>query len=198
MRRPLTRSGVSWPGGHRQPGPHGRRLHRAAARRRRSPPPPGPIDIQILGLNDFHENLEPPAGSGGASRAPTPGSAAFLATHVAELEAAVRNTIVVSAEPHRRQPAAVGPLPRRADHRGDEPGRPRPQRRGAVRRGAGSWRIRRGGSTGSTAARTAPASRAPTSSSWRPTWSTSAPASRCSRRSASRRSSGAPRWPSSA
>ena len=24
-----------------------------------------PVDVQILGLNDFHGNLEPPAGSGG-------------------------------------------------------------------------------------------------------------------------------------
>jgi 5'-nucleotidase len=61
------------------------------------------VDVQILGLNDFHGNIEPPAGSSGRiGTAPAPtvnaGGAAFLSTHIANLEATnPDNTIVVSA-----------------------------------------------------------------------------------------------------
>jgi 5'-nucleotidase len=59
---------------------------------------PKPIEVQVLALNDFHGNLEPPAGSSGEIEGTEAGGAEFLATHVAELEATnPRNTIVVSA-----------------------------------------------------------------------------------------------------
>ena len=78
---------------------------------------PPPVEVQLLGLNDFHGNLEPPAGSSGRVGTVDAGGAEYLATHVADLEATnPDNTFVVSAgDLDRRQPAAVGPLPRRAD-----------------------------------------------------------------------------------
>jgi 5'-nucleotidase len=73
----------------------------------------GPIkavttDVQLLGLNDFHGNLEPPTGSGGrigaltgtACVAPTcylAGGAEYLATHVRALRATNPNTLFLSA-----------------------------------------------------------------------------------------------------
>ncbi|MGA8046456.1 MAG: bifunctional metallophosphatase/5'-nucleotidase, partial [Dermatophilaceae bacterium] len=59
------------------------------------------VEVQILALNDFHGNLQPPSGSSG--RVGTPpnavdaGGAEYLATHVKALEATNRNTVVVSA-----------------------------------------------------------------------------------------------------
>jgi 5'-nucleotidase len=59
---------------------------------------PTPIEVQILGLNDFHGNLEPPAGSSGRIEGIDAGGAAFLASHIQALEATnPRNTVVVSA-----------------------------------------------------------------------------------------------------
>jgi 5'-nucleotidase len=81
-------------------------------------PPPGgkgeqnakTIDVQILGLNDFHGNLEPPGGSSGrigaltgnpaVCVAPTcylAGGVEYLATHVRQLRAQNPNTLFVSA-----------------------------------------------------------------------------------------------------
>jgi 5'-nucleotidase len=58
----------------------------------------GPVEVQILGLNDFHGNLAPPAGSSGRIEGIDAGGAAYLASHVAALEATnPRNTVVVSA-----------------------------------------------------------------------------------------------------
>jgi 5'-nucleotidase len=54
-------------------------------------------EIQILGLNDFHGNLEPPAGSGGRIGATNAGGAEYLATHVRALRAENPNTLFVSA-----------------------------------------------------------------------------------------------------
>ena len=66
-------------------------------------------EVQILGLNDFHGNLEPPGGSGGrigaltagACVAPTcflAGGVEYLATHVRNLRATnPRNSVFVSA-----------------------------------------------------------------------------------------------------
>ena len=68
-------------------------------------------EIQILGLNDFHGNLEPPTGSGGrigALTGPAPGvcvaptcflagGVEYLATHVRQLRATNPNTLFVSA-----------------------------------------------------------------------------------------------------
>src|SRR5687768_16483686 len=66
-------------------------------------------EVQILGLNDFHGNLEPPTGSGGrigaltggACVAPTcllAGGVEYLGTHVRNLRATnPKNTVFVSA-----------------------------------------------------------------------------------------------------
>jgi 5'-nucleotidase len=58
-------------------------------------------EIQILGLNDFHGNLEPPTGSGGriggTEAAGNAGGVEFLATHVRDLRATNPNTLFVSA-----------------------------------------------------------------------------------------------------
>jgi len=71
------------------------------------PPPPAAVHLQLLAFNDFHGNLEPPAGSSGTVITERPegmppvtvpaGGAAFFATHVAQLRAAEPNTLVVSA-----------------------------------------------------------------------------------------------------
>ncbi len=66
------------------------------------PAPPvlkdGPVvEVQILGLNDFHGNLQPPSGSSGRVGSVNAGGAEYLATHIAELEKANANSIVVSA-----------------------------------------------------------------------------------------------------
>jgi 5'-nucleotidase len=66
------------------------------------------VDVQILGLNDFHGNLEPPGGSGGrigaltdgACVAPTcylAGGVEYLATYVRQLRETNPNTMFVSA-----------------------------------------------------------------------------------------------------
>ncbi|HLF68894.1 MAG TPA: metallophosphoesterase, partial [Gaiellaceae bacterium] len=54
-------------------------------------------EIQILALNDFHGNLEPPAGSGGRIGATNAGGVEYLATHVRELEKTNPNSVFVSA-----------------------------------------------------------------------------------------------------
>jgi 5'-nucleotidase len=73
------------------------------------PDRPTTVDVQVLGLNDFHGNLEPPTGSGGrigaltggACVAPTcflAGGVEYLATHVRNLRATnPKNTVFVSA-----------------------------------------------------------------------------------------------------
>jgi 5'-nucleotidase len=64
---------------------------------------PGDVEVQLLGLNDFHGNLEPPTGSSGRIL-PAPGGtnvdaggAAFLATHIRQMRATNPNSLVVSA-----------------------------------------------------------------------------------------------------
>jgi 5'-nucleotidase len=64
---------------------------------------PDDVDVQLLALNDFHGNLEPPSGSSGRIL-PAPGGtnvdaggAAFLATHIREMRATNPNSLVVSA-----------------------------------------------------------------------------------------------------
>jgi 5'-nucleotidase len=59
-------------------------------------------DVRLITFNDFHGNLEPPSGSSGRVTLPggTPvdaGGAAFLSTHVKQLRAEVKNSIVLSA-----------------------------------------------------------------------------------------------------
>ena len=59
------------------------------------------IEVQLLGLNDFHGALEPPSGSGGrigpSSSAIPAGGAEYLSTHVDALRATNPNTLFVSA-----------------------------------------------------------------------------------------------------
>ncbi|ODS53293.1 MAG: hypothetical protein ABS36_14690 [Acidobacteria bacterium SCN 69-37] len=55
------------------------------------------VDIQILAFNDFHGNLEPPAGSNGRWEDVAVGGIEYFATHLARLRATNPNTIVVAA-----------------------------------------------------------------------------------------------------
>ncbi len=55
------------------------------------------VEVQILALNDFHGNLLPPTGSSGRVGTVDAGGAAYLATHVKNLEQTNANSIVVSA-----------------------------------------------------------------------------------------------------
>ena len=55
------------------------------------------VEVQVLAINDFHGNVEPPSGSGGRVGTTNAGGAAFLATHIRNLEATNANSIVVSA-----------------------------------------------------------------------------------------------------
>jgi 5'-nucleotidase len=55
------------------------------------------VDVQLLAVNDFHGNLEPPAGSSGRIGSINAGGAEYLATHIANLRATNPNTVVVSA-----------------------------------------------------------------------------------------------------
>lgn len=54
-------------------------------------------EIQILGFNDFHGALEPPAGSNGRIGTVPAGGVEYLAAHIARLKAENPNTLVVSA-----------------------------------------------------------------------------------------------------
>ncbi|MEX1169713.1 MAG: bifunctional metallophosphatase/5'-nucleotidase [Chloroflexota bacterium] len=66
----------------------------------KDPPGQNPVkfvQIQLLALNDFHGNLEPPAGSGGRIGATLAGGVEYLATHVQELRATNPNTLFLSA-----------------------------------------------------------------------------------------------------
>jgi 5'-nucleotidase len=55
------------------------------------------VSVQLLALNDYHGQLEPPSGSGGRIGAVDAGGVEYLATHVKLLEAQNRNTLVVAA-----------------------------------------------------------------------------------------------------
>jgi 5'-nucleotidase len=55
------------------------------------------VEVQLLALNDFHGNLQPPSGSSGRVGTVNAGGAEYLATHVRDLEATNANTLVVSA-----------------------------------------------------------------------------------------------------
>jgi len=59
--------------------------------------PSGTVDVQILAVNDFHGNLEPPSGSSGRIGTINAGGAEYLATHINNLRATNPNTVVVSA-----------------------------------------------------------------------------------------------------
>ena len=49
--------------------------------------PPGNVDVQLLAINDFHGNLEPPTGSGGLINGVAAGGVEYLATHIKNLHA---------------------------------------------------------------------------------------------------------------
>ena len=55
------------------------------------------VSVQLLSFNDFHGNLEPPAGSTGRIGAVDAGGAEYFATHLAQLRATNPNTIVAGA-----------------------------------------------------------------------------------------------------
>ncbi|WP_051471488.1 bifunctional metallophosphatase/5'-nucleotidase [Patulibacter minatonensis] len=63
---------------------------------------PGPSHLRVLAFNDFHGNLEPPTGSSGTTptgvgtTTPT-GGAAYLATHLRQLAAGQKDSIVVGS-----------------------------------------------------------------------------------------------------
>src|SRR5690606_2797251 len=66
-----------------------------------------PVHVQLLAFNDFHGNIEPPAGSGGRIQVGTlasgdpefvdAGGAMYFARHIASMRAEQPNTVVVSA-----------------------------------------------------------------------------------------------------
>ena len=63
---------------------------------------PNTTTVRLIGLNDFHGNLEPPTGSSGrvvlsdGTTTVDAGGAAFLATHVRQLRAEQPNSLVLS------------------------------------------------------------------------------------------------------
>jgi 5'-nucleotidase len=60
--------------------------------------PSGLVNVQILGINDFHGNLKPPSGSSGRVGATNAGGVEYLATKLHTLEATnPDNTVIVSA-----------------------------------------------------------------------------------------------------
>src|SRR5687768_11526390 len=69
----------------------------APAEKRARTAAPATVNVQLLATNDFHGNLEPPAGSSGRIGTINAGGAEFLATHIAQLEATNPNTLVVAA-----------------------------------------------------------------------------------------------------
>ena len=58
---------------------------------------PATVNVQLLAVNDFHGNLQPPSGSSGRVGAINAGGVEYLATHIDTLRAANPNTVVVSA-----------------------------------------------------------------------------------------------------
>ena len=87
-------------------------------------PPARTVDVQLLAINDFHGKLLPPAGSAGLVGPCRPAAPSTWPRHIRQLEPQPEHARRVRRRPDRRQPAAVRALPRRADHRGDEPDRP--------------------------------------------------------------------------
>jgi len=57
-------------------------------------PPSRTVDVQVLAINDFHGNLEPPGGTFFGAPA---GGAEYLATVIRQLSDGVRNNVVVSS-----------------------------------------------------------------------------------------------------
>ena len=59
-------------------------------------PKPRAVDVQLLSFNDFHGNLAPPGTLTLPDSKPAAGGAEYLATHIKQLRAKNRNTLVVS------------------------------------------------------------------------------------------------------
>jgi 5'-nucleotidase len=57
----------------------------------------GPVTIQLLAINDFHGNLEPPSGENGRIYGTPAGGAEYLASHVARAIKENPNSLVVAA-----------------------------------------------------------------------------------------------------
>jgi len=55
------------------------------------------VEVQLLAINDFHGNLEPPGGSGGLINDVPAGGVEYLATHIAQAVAERPNSLVVAA-----------------------------------------------------------------------------------------------------
>ena len=88
-------------------------------------PKPTHSQIQLLAINDFHGNLEPASGSSGNINGIPAGGAAYLATQLRTCRGRREGAGPglghgCGRGPDRRLAAAVGRVPRRADHRGDE------------------------------------------------------------------------------
>ncbi|MGV9762816.1 bifunctional metallophosphatase/5'-nucleotidase [Micromonospora tulbaghiae] len=62
---------------------------------------PKPVDVQLLAINDFHGNLEPPTGSSGTIEGQPAGGAEYLASHLKSMRAAAtqqgKGTVTVAA-----------------------------------------------------------------------------------------------------
>jgi 5'-nucleotidase len=55
------------------------------------------VSVQLLAINDFHGNLEPPSGSSGAINGVTAGGSEYLATHLLDDIAKNPNSLVIGA-----------------------------------------------------------------------------------------------------
>jgi 5'-nucleotidase len=55
------------------------------------------VTVQLLAVNDFHGNLEPPSGSNGRVNDTPAGGAEYLATHLKNAIAENTNSLVVAA-----------------------------------------------------------------------------------------------------
>src|SRR3954463_10444172 len=55
------------------------------------------VNVQLLAINDFHGNLEPPTGSSGLINTTAAGGAEYLATHLKQDVAQNPNSLVVAA-----------------------------------------------------------------------------------------------------
>jgi 5'-nucleotidase len=69
----------------------------ALAGRQTAKPAADAVTVQLLAINDFHGNLEPPSGSNGVVNAIPAGGAPYLATHLKHAVAQNPNSIIVSA-----------------------------------------------------------------------------------------------------
>ena len=62
---------------------------------------PKPVDVQLLAINDFHGNLEPPSGSSGTIDGQPAGGAEYLASHLKKMRAEAKKqgkgTVTVAA-----------------------------------------------------------------------------------------------------